>query len=284
MIHSDEVEAEQNLKLSAPPPTWYPHKFAAIFPRQSWYVDTEILEDNCFVDIEYLTMGKAETTKLAQDEYTQFITVLKRNGLEIEVFDQEGDTPDSVCTDWFMTVRNEYFPKGVLILAAMKTETRRKERSQNIIDTLSWYYEDIIDLSHFEEEGKALELRGSLVCDWINSKIYWSMSQRSDKEVFEYLIEKLNKISESYTGQIIKGITFWSYDSTDKQIYHTDIMLSILNSHIVIWSELIKDEKQREYILAELANPDFNIHTRQIIDISEGECQNMWGNIIFCLR
>ena len=281
MILSDEETAEYDLKNNAMPPSWHPHRFAAIYPKLTCYVDQEILVDNWFVDIDYLSMSKVETTKLAQDEYNQFITILKRNGLEVEVFDQETDTPDSLCTDWFMTVRNEFFPKGVLILAAMKTEKRRKERSQNIIDTLSCYYEDVIDLIHFQEEGKALELRGSLVWDWINSKIYCSLSQRSDKEVFEFLIDKLNKISEGYTGQVIKGITFWSYDYLDKQIYHTDIMLSILDKHIVICSELIKDEKQRENVIAELISPDLNVHVRQIIDISEGECLNMCGNIIF---
>jgi hypothetical protein len=71
-----------------------------------------------------------------------------------------------------MTIRNEIFPKGVLVLGSMKTEQRRKERSQNIIDTLSNYYEDVIDLVHFEEIDKALELKGSLVCDWKNAKLY----------------------------------------------------------------------------------------------------------------
>jgi len=70
-------------------------------------------------------MSKQESTLLAQKEFNKLISILKRNGIQVEIFDQEVDTPDSVCSDWFMTVRNELFPKGVLILGAMKTEERK---------------------------------------------------------------------------------------------------------------------------------------------------------------
>lgn len=153
-------------------------------------------------------MSKDESTLLAQGEFNKFISSLKRNGIQVETFKQELETPDSVCTDWFMTIRNELFPRGVLVLGAMKTDARRKERSQNIIDVLSPHYEDIIDLVDFEEENKSLELRGSLVCDWINGKVYCSLSQRSDKEVFEYFVGRMNEISQKYTGKQITGITF----------------------------------------------------------------------------
>mmetsp|Transcript_17623 Transcript_17623/g.15540 ORF Transcript_17623/g.15540 Transcript_17623/m.15540 type:complete len:118 (+) Transcript_17623:125-478(+) len=116
-----------------------------------------------FIDIEYSESNTVEVTKLAQNEFNKFTSLLKRNGINIEFFNQETDSPDSICPDWFMTVRNEIFPKGVLILGAMKKPTRRKEKSQQLIDILSNYYEDTIDLVHFEEENLALELQGSLV-------------------------------------------------------------------------------------------------------------------------
>jgi len=204
MIVSD-VEMIQNEGRSKDPElTWYPNRFALIYPSLGLYVNQDTIEDNTFIDIEYCNREKEETTLKAQQEFNKFTANLKRNGIQVEVFEQEFDTPDSICTDWFMTIRNELFPKGVLVLGAMKTEQRRKERSQKIINMLSHYYNDVIDLVGFENENKALELRGSLVCDWMNAKIYCSLSQRSDKDVFEYLIEELNKITE----KVITGITF----------------------------------------------------------------------------
>lgn len=216
-------------------------------------------------------MTRQETTQLAQQEFNKFKKQLQRFGVEIEVFEQEHSLPDSICTDWFMTVRNEIFPKGVLILGAMKTEQRRKERSQQIIDVLSNYYNDVIDLSHFESENLALELQGSIVPDWKNAKIYCSFSHRSDKVVFEYLIGRLNEISQAYTGKLITGITFTSHDMEDKQIYHTDVMLSILDKHIILCAELIRDEDMRDSVIAELTDPDLNDEHRELILISEQE-------------
>lgn len=174
-----------------------------------------------------------------------------------------------------MTIRNEIFPKGVLVLGAMKTEQRQKERSQPIIDMLSIYYEDVIDLVQFEEHGLALELQGSLVCDWENAKIFCSLSQRSDQDVFEYLMSRLNEISQKYTAKEIIGVTFSSHDSQDNEIYHTDIMLSILDKHVILCADLIRDEEERESLIEELTCKEINDVSRKIIFISEEECMNM---------
>lgn len=281
MIVSDADAIQNNMGDPAPKFSWYANRFAAIYPSLGFYVNQDTLEDNWFIDIEYCSMSKEESTSLAQKEFNKFISTLKRNGIQVEQFDQEIDCPDSVCTDWFMTIRNELFPKGVLVLGAMKTEQRRKERSQKLVDMLSAYYEDVIDLVEFEDQNKALELRGSLVWDWRNAKIYCSLSQRSDKSVFEHLVEKLNKISQQYTGKTITGITFCSYDSDDNQIYHTDVMLAILDKHVVMCTDMIKDEQQREIIVEELTSGELNDHSRELVKISEEEWLNMWANIIF---
>jgi hypothetical protein len=89
--------------------------------------------------------------------------------------------------------------------------------------------------------------------------------------VFEYLVEKLNKISQQYTGKTITGITFCSYDSDDNQIYHTDVMLAILDKHVVMCTDMIKDEQQREIIVEELTSGELNDHSRELVKISEEE-------------
>ena len=282
MILSDaDMLAQENNDNNPETLSYYPNRFGAIYPSKGWYVHPSALEDNMFVDVEYSEFNKEEATKLAQNEFNKFTALLKRNGIQLEIFEQETDAPDSVCTDWFMTIRNEIFPKGVLVLGAMKKPTRRRERSQQLIDVLSNYYEDTIDLVHFEQENLALELQGSLVWDWRNSKIYWSLSTRSDKVPFEYLVEELNKISQVQSGKVITGITFWSYDYDDNQIYHTDLMLAILDKHIIIWADMIKDEDQKEAILEELSSADMNQEAREIIKISEEECLDMCANVIF---
>lgn len=70
---------------------------------------------------------------------------------------------------------------GVFILSAMKAPQRRRERNPEQIELWKKLYEDFIDLSPFEEQGIFLELKGALVTDWDNGKIYCNLSQRADK-------------------------------------------------------------------------------------------------------
>lgn len=146
---------------------------------------------------------------------------------------------------------------------------------QETIDYLKSQYEDVIDLTGFEEQGKALELKGSLVTDWVNGKIYCSLSQRADPEVFYYLIAKLNMVRMKQGGKgIIRGVTFHSYDVNGDQIYHTDCMMTLLSGHVVVCLDAIKDEKEKQELINEITQNDY-----EIIPLSFQECGNMCANM-----
>ena len=123
------------------------------------------------------------------EAFNGYVGNLRDNGIEVEVFEQTTPAADSIFPDWFITARNEYLPDGVFILSSMKTMERRKERLDEAIETLKSRYSDFIDLTHFEKHNLALELKGALVTDWENGKIYCSLSKRADEEVFFYLID-----------------------------------------------------------------------------------------------
>lgn len=82
---------------------------------------------------------------------------------------------DSVFPDWFTTHRCADIPGGVLIIYPFKCEIRRKERDKKIIEFVRPYYKHIIDLTHFEKDGLALEGKGPLIFDTRNKKIYCSL-------------------------------------------------------------------------------------------------------------
>jgi hypothetical protein len=85
-----------------------------------FYVNPEALADNKFINEEWTCISKEESTRRAIDEFETYVENLTENGIEVEIFDQTVEAADSVFPDWFITARNEYFPKGVLILSAMK--------------------------------------------------------------------------------------------------------------------------------------------------------------------
>ena len=69
-------------------------------------------------------------------------------------------------------------------------------------------YMNIIDLTHFEQENKALEGKGSLVMDHRNHRFYCSLSTRSNIDVINELLRKWNAISKVE----YRAVTFTSVD------------------------------------------------------------------------
>ena len=47
---------------------------------------------------------------MALEAHTRYMTNLKEAGIDVEVFDQPVEAPDSIFPDWFITARNSIFP------------------------------------------------------------------------------------------------------------------------------------------------------------------------------
>jgi len=151
---------------------YFAKKVGLISPDLGFFVNREALEDNKFILEKYIDMPEEETTFLAKCAFDKYVEELTDNGVDVKVFHQSIKAADSVFPDWFTTARNPTLPNGVLIISSMKTHERRKERMDDVIDELASEYDNMIDLSVFEKEGKYLELKGALVTDWENGKIY----------------------------------------------------------------------------------------------------------------
>ncbi len=57
----------------------------------------------------------------------------------------------------------------------MKSKERSKERQQPVMDYLASKFKHCIDLTHFEDDGLALEGKGTCVFDVRNRKVYCSL-------------------------------------------------------------------------------------------------------------
>ena len=258
---------------------YFTKKVGLISPDLGFFVNCEALEDNKFIKREYIDMAEDETTVLAKAAFDKYVQELQDNGIETEVFHQSIKAADSVFPDWFTTARNPILPNGVLILSSMKNHERRKERMQETIDDLSPRYGDIIDLSFYENQNKYLELKGALVTDWENGKIYCNISDRAHEEVFDYMIDVLNTIASKTSDRRIQGIKFRSFDRNGEPIYHTDCMMTLFNKHAVICLDAILDEKVKSNLIKELTDPELNINPKEIIQISFDESENMCANM-----
>lgn len=151
---------------------YFTKKVGLISPDLGFFVNKEAMEDNMLINRDYLELSEEETTARAQKAFDNYVEELEMYGIDHEVFNQSVKAADSIFPDWFTTARNPTLPDGVLIISSMKTGERRKERMEDLINELATRYKDVIDLSFYENQNKFLELKGSLVTDWENGKIY----------------------------------------------------------------------------------------------------------------
>jgi len=160
--------------------------------------------------------------------------------------------------------------EGILIIYPMKSKLRQLERNVKIIDDLRKEYKHFIDLSHFEKQNEFLEGTGSLLVDNLGKKFYCSASERATKKVLFSFLKEFNK----YCDKKYTLFNFSSYDSKDRMIYHTNCVMSILEKHVVICLDAIRDKKERKMI------HDSIKENREIINITMKEMENYGANII----
>lgn len=204
----------------------------------------------------------------AMFEFKKMVQSLRQQGIGVITLSSRKDikTPDAVFpNNWFST--HVIDGKKVLILYPMLTPNRQAEvRKAVLLDVLKkqgWTPDITHDLR--DTDGGVLEGTGSIILDRENKILYASLSPRTSKQSVQILANLLN----------FQAIVFESVDKEGKQIYHTNVMMSVGKEFGVICLECIKDSKQRQTVSNKLK------HTgKEIIAISEDQVNHMAGNIL----
>jgi hypothetical protein len=239
--------------------------------------NSEAAETNSF------QQNTIEQERVSSEAWAQFRAIqdrLKEQGVHLITIDSRADgqeTPDAVFpNNWFSTHFDPDTKETSLVLYPMLNPSRRAERqvdkllaalkqhSQNPIEIKP---ENIIDLTYFEEENKALEGTGSLVLDRIHKIAYASRSPRMDESILQVFCEKMG-----YSSAV-----FSSYNHEEKLIYHTNVMMSIGTDFAVICSESIRDEEERRMVLDSLKNKSGK---KQIFEVTLEQMNKMCCNIL----
>jgi hypothetical protein len=180
-------------------------------------------------------ISDGETEEKAKKEFHHLREQLENAGIEVIVFLPRDNisTPDAVFpNNWFSTHEDK------LVLYPMKAENRRKERREEIIKILVDRYPQVIDLTKKENEEIFLEGTGSIVIDDINQTAFASLSGRTDKNLF---IEWCK-----LTGY--KPLVFRSTDRDGKEIYHTNVLITIGDKFAIVCLDAIKDSLEKKSV------------------------------------
>lgn len=210
------------------------------------------------------TLPDSEIQKRALREFEALARKIEDAGIGLKVFNDTAlpQKPDAIFpNNWFSTHSD-----GTVILYPMQSPSRRFERREDIIDWLRQHYQvsRIIDLTHFEQQGKFLEGTGSLVFDHSSRVVYASVSPRTDVELVEIVAKEL-----AYMPYV-----FSSSDRNGKEIYHTNVVMSVGERLAVVCMECVTGGG------SEILKKNLEESGKELLQLSYTQMENFAGNML----
>lgn len=202
-------------------------------------------------------------------EFDVFVDKLRSVGVEVIVVEDtpEPNTPDSIFPNNWISFHHD----GTVAIYPMFAENRRHERREDVLELLEekgFLIEDVVDYTSAEDEEIFLEGTGSLLLDRINKKAYCSLSPRSDEDL---LIE----FCEDFEYTPVPFIAKQSVEGKRLAIYHTNVMMALVEGFAVVCLSAIDDKKERKQLVKHLKEDG-----KEIINISEDQVIHFVGNML----
>lgn len=198
-------------------------------------------------------------------EFKGLVALLENAGVDVLVVKDSSDphTPDSIFPNNWLSLHED----GTLVLYPMFAVNRRKERKQSVLDALRKKYRmsQIIDYSHYEDQGLYLEGTGSMVLDRQHKIAYACLSQRTH-------LELLDEFAENRQYQTV---SFVSVDSNHQPVYHTNVMMCVADEYAVVCLDSIPDKTERKKVSTSLQDSQ-----KEIIPISMDQMNHFAGNML----
>ena len=239
-----------------------PSSVVMIRPHHFW-PNRETSSDNAFQQSADGLAPEA-VAKAAYDEVTQAAEDLRAAGVEVHVFEDEGDqTPDSVFpNNWFST-----HPGGHVAIYPMFAKSRRAERRADIIEMLKRDYrvQEVVDYSGLEQDGLFLEGTGSMVLDHLDRVAYAAKSNRLDPIALERFCAQFG----------YEPMVFGATDARGTPVYHTNVLMCIATDFVLICEDMIDDRARRAEVRSR-----FTQSGRQVISLSQEQIAEFAGNAL----
>jgi len=211
-----------------------------------------------------------QTQENALNEFNAFVEKLKNAGVNVIVVEDTTtqDTPDSIFPNNWVS----FHSSGLVGLYPMYAENRRDERREDIFDILVDEYgfaiEGIKDFTEFEDHNKFLEGTGSMVLDRENKICYAAISIRTDEIAVMQFCEEFGYRPVCFTAN-------QDVDGKRMAIYHTNVMMCVGDTFVVICLDTIDNAIERENVIENLQETG-----KEIIAITESQKHRFSGNML----
>lgn len=201
----------------------------------------------------------------AREEFDVFIDTLRGAGVDVMVFEdtEHPQKPDAVFPNNWVSFHNNGAVITYPVYAPVRRLERREDIVQQVMDQFGHHWR--IHLEHYEEQELYLEGTGSLILDRPNQTAYACLSPRTELRLVQDFCQQ---IEYSY-------IVFNSTDADGQPIYHTNVMMAIGETFVVICLASITDAAEREALLAKFAETE-----KEVIDITMDQVSAFAGNML----
>jgi hypothetical protein len=218
---------------------------------------------------EKINLDNAHVNEQAQKEFDDFVQRLRAADISVTVVSdiKENNTPDSIFPNNWISFHQD----GTVVLYPMFAENRRRERREDILDTLEqegFLITQIIDYTAAEKEHIFLEGTGSLLLDRVHKKAYCALSPRANEDLLIEFCEDFE-----YTP-----VMFQAYQSVRRKrlpIYHTNVMMALAEKQAIICLDAIDNKKEKELVVSHLKEDG-----KELIVITEEQMHQFAGNML----
>lgn len=207
----------------------------------------------------------SDIQKNALYEFELFIQILRKNRIDVIVVDdtEAPHTPDSIFPNNWISFHED----GTLLLYPMFAVNRRLERKEHVLKVIkeNFIVTQTIDLSYHEFDSIYLEGTGSMVLDRENKIAYACLSPRTNKLILEEFCYKMG----------YESISFIAIDTAHEPIYHTNVMMCVTDSFVLICMDCIEKPEHKELVADKIK------HTgKEIIEITIEQMNQFAGNML----
>jgi hypothetical protein len=211
------------------------------------------------------TLTQAEISQKALAEFDAFVEKLRKAGVDVIVAEDTNRPlkPDAVFPNNWVT----FHQTGTIVTYPMAASVRRLERRDDIIRAIQERFrvEQKIQLQEYEEIDQFLEGTGSMIIDRPNKLVYACLSPRTHID----LLVRYCKLM-GYTP-----VPFHAVDGNGMEIYHTNVMMALGETFVVICLDTVQSEIEGNMLLNKFAASG-----KEIIEITLDQMMNFAGNML----
>ena len=200
----------------------------------------------------------------AQAEFDGFVAILRNSGITVIVADDTAEPrkPDAIFPNNWVS----FHADGRVFLYPMYAPNRRLERRRDLVDTLTGFVvREVIDLSGYEADNRFLEGTGSMILDRTHRICYACLSPRTERDL---LIDYCASIG-------YEPVVFYATDRKGDAIYHTNVVMAVAETFVVICMDTVRDAAERDCLMASFAATN-----KAVITISLAQLEQFAGNML----